>query len=254
MNPYTYILNNPLSGVDPSGYRFISYVANAIRLGGRFAKRGLRRLTKPRSKQRATSGPPETGPNFDVPSLPPTMPQPSNPTGPTTTTSPAIETFGSSTTSPVADQSTPNNTANDSGLSSQGIIMANQENDTSNTEGKTSGERLDDLIGSSTKINENTNGMIESEITDGEFDNPFDALDSIGGQTVLDKEGLKVNELDDGRKIIARNRSTTDGRPTLEVQKIKQNGRTKTTNEIRFGKSDSNKVTTGSNIPDKFKR
>ena len=254
INPYTYIFNNPLSGTDPSGYNpaliaraykiiseagtllgnTVGYIKNRDRvekqraLELRMLKDYELRKVKIREPISSSSSTPIVVNN------PVTLETPVVEQEPISLDTPAVEPLDNTFTTPVVDP-TDTSTATESGIRSQPIMMMNENGDPSDALSQTQGEVLDGIIESSSFLGENTNGMIESEIIDGKFDSPFEAIEAIGGEVLKDQEGLKVTRLDDGRKVIARSKSTTDGRPTLEVQKTKKNGKTKTTNEIRFG-------------------
>ena len=111
----------------------------------------------------------------------------------------------------------------DSGIGGTGIIMNNQENDTSNIGGENSGKRLDNLIGSSINGKRNKKKNFISEIPDGNFDTAVEEFDNLGLKNVKplsgDVEG-KSGETDDGRRVIVRNRSR-EGRPTIQVTVVK---------------------------------
>jgi RHS repeat-associated protein len=232
MNPYTYILNNPLSGVDPSGYRFISLVANVIRLGGRYAKRGFRELKRSRSEERKPTieSPPYWGPNGDIPGPPPILPQPSNPTGPSKTTSPTVDNFGSKTESPIADQTTPNNTANDNGNqnSNQGTMMNENSGDNSDIENQS----------------DNGNSSAIDTVLEGIEENGF-GVNINENKPETQQEGNATIDFNDGTKVNIR----------VETHPLKQGGENVRHANVEQTKKvkNKNKVTEKKHIKDEEK-
>ena len=265
LNPYTYIQNNPLSGTDPTGYIAVpliplllnpvsreairqvatqaarvatkALIAGAVYLSARIAEKSagvVFRITCDSSCN-------NQNPGFE--SADPSQ---------VTLGTPVADTIDSSEGFEQADPSSISTAGGgaDNGISSQGTIMTSQENDTSNVESDTPGERLDDLIANSENSKRTPGNTNISEFPDGDSDTLFDEFNKIGGDVITDKKDLKVSNLDDGRTVIARTRSR-DGRPTLEVQKKRPNGDKRPSEKIRFGQQ--TKTTTGSHIPDNLK-
>jgi RHS repeat-associated protein len=237
LNPYTYVLNNPLSGTDPSGY-FVKYLAAAIRIGSRYLK-DINPFKRSRSEETGPSKP-DWGPNGDIPSLPPSplpiatggsniLPNP----GAGTDTSIEIETF------PAVDNTGPismEGPALDNGLSDQGILM-NQEGDNSDLEGQNSEPKtFDDLVNDSTPAEgNNRNALVDLRDTTGTPENANDDFDSLKPTEVEDTPVGRIGKLEDGSKVTVRTKdSDPKSSATLENKKGEK------TTKIRY-KPDENK-------------
>ncbi|WP_162846748.1 RHS repeat domain-containing protein [Marinicella litoralis] len=254
INPYSYIQNNPLSGIDPSGYVIVNPVTVAIakNIGrlvlGKAAKAGLKssRMTPSRESTLSTDNTmsiieaKKTIANEGK--LPPNIFVKPPPTDPLSIfTPPPTEPATTPETAPLPEQK--HDTAGDNGMRDvqDTSIMTSDQGDVSDTESESSGKKLDTLIGSSENHKTNKSKNTISEKPQGNFDGAVEEFDELGLDDVkpLTGDGVegKTGSTDDGRTVTVRSRSK-DGRPTIQVQKNKATKpeQKRTTNEVRYGK------------------